>query len=80
MVPVSLDGNFQLKRLDQTSCSFVNDPCAKTVNTLWKANTDIVSPGNKVRIKLLSITRLNGYIKRLTLLIHEAATIICYKC
>ena len=54
MVPVSLDGNFQLKRLDQTSHSFVNDPCAETVNTLWKANTNILSPGNKVRrIRLL---------------------------
>ncbi|KAI7854096.1 hypothetical protein BDC45DRAFT_140724 [Circinella umbellata] len=55
MVPVSLDGNFQLKRLDQTSHSFVNDPCAETVNTLWKANTNILSPGNKPQSSVTNV-------------------------
>ncbi|KAI9253789.1 hypothetical protein BDA99DRAFT_562751 [Phascolomyces articulosus] len=47
IVPVSLDGNFQLKRLGHSHDPQVDDPCAKIVNKLWVAKKDIVISGYK---------------------------------
>ncbi|KAI7847560.1 hypothetical protein BDC45DRAFT_610967 [Circinella umbellata] len=43
MVPISMDGNFQLKRFNQSFDSSAVDPCAEIVNSLWKANHDVVT-------------------------------------
>ena len=53
MVPVSLGGNFQLKRLGQSYDSRIEDPCEEIVNVLWKANTDVGSSRYKVSIKTI---------------------------
>ncbi|KAG2215395.1 hypothetical protein INT45_013584 [Circinella minor] len=50
MVPISMDGNFQLKRFNQSFDSSAVDPCAEIINTLWKANNDVTSGSSRAEL------------------------------
>ena len=59
MVPISMDGNFQLKRFNQSFDSSAVDPCAEIVNSLWKANNDVVTSEYNVSMGLCYLQYYN---------------------